>query len=62
MPFKPVILAKIAVYGFTGIIEDTYITRYSVLSKAERYRTSSLNHQARKVSPKKMSSKVKVSL
>jgi hypothetical protein len=31
---------------FTGIIADTYITGFSVLSKAERYRTRPLNHQA----------------
>jgi hypothetical protein len=38
-----------------------YITGFSVLSKAERYETRSLNFQACKVSPKKMSLKVKAS-
>jgi len=57
----PAILAEIAIYGFTGIIADIYITRISVLTKAERYRTRSLNHQTCKASPKKMSLKVKVS-
>jgi hypothetical protein len=57
-----VVHAKIAVCGFTGIIADTYITRLSVLSKAERYRIRSLNHQACKGESQKMSLKVKVFL
>jgi len=61
MLLMPAILAKIAICGFTGIIADMYITGFSVLSKAERYETRSLNFQACKVSPKKMSLKVKAS-
>jgi len=44
---------EIAICGFTGIIADMHITRFSVLSKAERYRTRSLNHQACKGEPPK---------
>jgi hypothetical protein len=52
----------ITVCGFTGIIADMYITRFSVLSKAERYRPDLSTTQHAKVSLKKMSLKVKVSL
>ena len=61
----PAILAKIAVCGFAGITADTYITRFSVLSKAPRDiepDLSTTNTKHAKVSPQKMSLKVKVSV